>query len=121
MSGNILDNNKYTTDKASISIHGWNGGKFFRKVLTFVFKSLVLVVSAWYLYAHVLINTEFRSILSQSLDILSHPVSIWLFSATIIMSIINWSLETQKWRFLLKRFTRISFGRAFSAILSGNA
>lgn len=42
----------------------------------------------------------------------------WLAVAFLLLPV-NWSLETQKWRYLLFPFYRLSFGRAFSGIMAG--
>ncbi len=92
-----------------------------QKIITWVFKLAVLIFSGWYLYVHVIQNAKFREIFTISASILENPLSAWLIVACFAMTVINWSIESLKWRYLLHRFTRISFIRAFAAIMSGNA
>ncbi len=94
---------------------------FWQKVIIWLFKLVVLVFSGWYLYVHVIQNEKFKEIFTISESILENPLSIWLLTACFAMTIMNWSIETLKWQFLLKRFAKISFPRAFAAILAGNA
>lgn len=42
----------------------------------------------------------------------------WLAVAFLLLPV-NWSLETQKWRYLLSPFLKLSFRRAFSGIMAG--
>lgn len=91
-----------------------------QKIVVLGIKIIVLVFSGWYLYVHVLENTKFKDVYTQSAYILSNPSSVWILSLCLTMVLLNWSIETIKWQFLLKRFAHITFLRAFSAILSGN-
>lgn len=43
------------------------------------------------------------------------------FLLVIILMFINWGLETRKWQFLIRDIQKISFLRAYRAILSGQA
>jgi len=95
--------------------------KLLQKALVFMVKLAVLAISGWYFYMHIIRNPEFWKIFSLSKSILTNPISIWLFVVCIIMVFMNWGIETLKWQFLLKRFAKISFPKAFAAILSGNA
>ncbi len=100
--------------------HLWEW-KLLQKALVFVIKLAVLAISGWYFYVHIIRNPEFWKIFSLSQSILANPVSVWLFGVCIVMVFMNWGIETMKWQFLLKRFAKISFPKAFAAILSGNA
>ncbi len=44
-----------------------------------------------------------------------------IFVVTIALMLINWSIESYKWRFLILKIERVSFLRAFKAILTGLA
>ncbi|MBK7406739.1 MAG: flippase-like domain-containing protein [Saprospirales bacterium] len=45
----------------------------------------------------------------------------WLLWTAILLVPLNWGLETQKWRSLLRRFIPISFWQSYRAILAGVA
>jgi len=94
--------------------------KFLWKAFIFVIKLAVLVFSGWYLYVHVILNARFKDLFVLSLSILHNPASAWLFASCLALGLVNWSLETLKWQFLIRRFAQISFPRAFAAILSGS-
>jgi len=113
MAGNILESIGYKN-------HLWIG-KSFQKPLVFILKLAVLIFSGWYFYVHIIQNVEFWKIFTLSQSILTNSSSIWLFAVCIVMVFMNWGIETLKWQFLLKRFVKISFPKAFAAILSGNA
>ena len=97
------------------------GQELWQKIVVIVLKSAVLAFSAWYLYVHVIENSRFNDIYALTASILSNSLSVWILMSCLSMAILNWAIETLKWQFLLKRFARISFPRAFLAILSGNS
>ena len=113
MGEHILENNKL--------FNRLRERKFLQKGFIFMVKLAVLAISGWYFYVHIIRNPEFWKIFSLSQSILIHQASIWLFGVCILMVFMNWGIETLKWQFLLKRFAKISFPKAFAAILSGNA
>lgn len=47
--------------------------------------------------------------------------SSWKIYVTFFLMIVNWGLETLKWQLSIRHLCRISFGRAFMAILAGVA
>jgi len=96
-------------------------GKSFQKISLILVKWSVMVLSARYLYFHVIKNTHFDDIYNLSISILTNPTSIWILAVCLLLVFINWGLETMKWRFLIKSFASISFLRSFAAIMSGNA
>lgn len=45
----------------------------------------------------------------------------WYFLLAVLLVPVNWGIETQKWRCLLRRFTPVSFWKGFRAVLAGVA
>jgi uncharacterized membrane protein YbhN (UPF0104 family) len=44
---------------------------------------------------------------------------IWNLAATVLLMIVNWSIEAIKWRMSVRQIQHISFFKAFKAVLSG--
>jgi len=44
---------------------------------------------------------------------------IWNLVGTVALMLVNWSIETVKWRTAVKRIQNVGFGTAFKAVLSG--
>lgn len=69
------------------------------------------------LYRQVLSNTDLREAL-QSLKVNLIDGRGW-FMIVLILTCLNWTLETIKWKSLVNRLDNISFGRAFLGVLLG--
>src|SRR5436190_15270805 len=48
-----------------------------------------------------------------------HSLLLWNLVAIIILMIVNWSIEAVKWQLAIKTIQRVSFLKAFRAVLSG--
>ena len=93
--------------------------QFVRK--TFV---LLLKLSASGLLLYALYRQLFVRSTPETLDLFKKGFgasSIPYFLSVLLLMLINWGLETQKWRLLLAKVEELSFTRAFKAILGGVA
>jgi uncharacterized membrane protein YbhN (UPF0104 family) len=46
-------------------------------------------------------------------------VMIWNLAGTLVLMVANWSIETIKWKLAIQKIQRVSFFKAFKAVLSG--
>jgi hypothetical protein len=83
-------------------------------------KALLLALLAWVIYRQVW-SREDAGLLLQTFQSHWHGAKRWYLLGAILLVPLNWGLETQKWRLLLRRFTPISFWRSYRAILAGVA
>lgn len=91
--------------------------KRYKRILNFVAGPVLFVLLAVSIY-HKLAQ---RPDLGQSWDnirILFHTHA-YLLGILILLMLVNWGLESLKWKILISSVQRISFFRAFKAILSG--
>jgi uncharacterized membrane protein YbhN (UPF0104 family) len=73
---------------------------------------------AYSIYTQVLTKPNLQVSLQQMLSTLKHKGGIALVMVLIGM-LFNWGLEARKWQMLVKPLQKVSFLRAFSAVLSG--
>ncbi|WP_425549820.1 lysylphosphatidylglycerol synthase domain-containing protein [Chitinophaga oryziterrae] len=73
---------------------------------------------AYSIYTQVLTKADLQTSLRQMLSTLRNKGGIALVVVLIGM-LFNWGLEARKWQMLVKPLQKISFLRAFSAVLSG--
>lgn len=91
--------------------------KVLRKYLNTFIKLLIFIGLGVVLYKQVLSNTDLKIALKSLKENLIDGRG-W-FMMVLILTVINWSLETVKWRLLVNRLDQISFFRAFLGILLG--
>jgi uncharacterized membrane protein YbhN (UPF0104 family) len=73
---------------------------------------------AYSIYTQVLTKADLQTSLRQMFSTLKNKGGIAL-AVVLIGMLFNWGLEARKWQMLVKPLQRISFLRAFSAVLSG--
>lgn len=88
--------------------------------IALLLKLAALAGLVWVLYRQIWSRED-------ALDLLATFRAHWsdgawgLFLAAVLLAPVNWGLETQKWRCLLRRFTPISYWQSYRAILAGVA
>ena len=95
-----------------------NKNKLFR-YLGILFKVMALVLTFWFIYDRIFTTQNLGEIQRYFSQHLSVGANLWMLIVAVLLTGFNWGLETYKWRFLILRIERISFGRAFKAVLSG--
>ncbi len=48
-----------------------------------------------------------------------HVNSFWFLVLALVLVLVNWGLESLKWKFLIQKFEKLSFFLSFKAVLSG--
>lgn len=88
-----------------------------RKYLNTFIKLIIFIGLGYVLYRQVFTNSDVTTALASLKENLIHGRG-W-FVIVVILTFINWSIETVKWRFLVNRLDNISFRRAFLGVLFG--
>lgn len=91
--------------------------KEFRKYLNPFIKLIIFTGLGYALYKQVFTNADVKSALNALEDNLIHGRG-W-FILVLILTVLNWTVETIKWRFLVNKLDQITFKRAFAGILFG--
>ncbi|WP_346236524.1 lysylphosphatidylglycerol synthase transmembrane domain-containing protein [Niabella insulamsoli] len=73
---------------------------------------------AWSIYRQISRQPGLEEALSEIKASLA-SANVFFLIATIVLMLVNWSLEAYKWMLAVKRVQQISFARAFKAIFSG--
>ena len=89
------------------------------RLLGMFLKAFMLLLTIWFIYDRIFTTKNLSEIQDYFVIHLFDIHSIWMFVVCVILSILNWGLETAKWRLLILKIEKISFTRAFKAILSG--
>lgn len=91
--------------------------KEFRKYLNPFIKLIIFAGLGYALYKQVFTNDDVKSALNALEENLIHGRG-W-FIIVLILTVLNWTVETIKWRFLVNKLDKITFKRAFAGILFG--
>lgn len=90
-----------------------------RKTYNYIIRIVIVLVTYGFIYRQVfrkrhpdeIISTFHESIMSGDLWV--------LFALLILLMLLNWGLESFKWRILISKVEKISFFKAYQAVLTG--
>lgn len=88
------------------------------KVISIILKVLIICGTTYYIFSRIRKQDYLDfSVLLQS--ILNSASGVLLVAVVVMLMLVNWSAETFKWQLLIRNTEKQSFGKAFSAVLSG--
>jgi len=79
---------------------------------------LLFVWLSWTIYREIKNQPDLKKTWLHIRESFSSPL-LWNLFAVIILMVINWSIETIKWKLAIKKIQRINFLKSFKAVLSG--
>jgi len=90
-----------------------------KKSLNIIFRVLIIGMTWGYIIRQVFYHREWDDLLPAFSRMMDH--SGWLISSGLVMilMLLNWSLESRKWQFMIGKIEKVSFFRSFQAVLTG--
>jgi uncharacterized membrane protein YbhN (UPF0104 family) len=79
---------------------------------------ILFILLSWSIYRQLSNQQHLQKSWQQISDSFTSPRILYLLSAIVLM-IVNWTLETVKWKLCIRRIQQIRFITAFKAVLSG--
>jgi MFS family permease len=92
-----------------------------KKTYNIILRLLILVATWGFIYTKIFKNEEWLRQFSSFRDFYQDPVFVRMLVLVVFLMIVNWSLETVKWRFMIGKIEHLSFLRAFQAVLTGSS
>jgi hypothetical protein len=100
--------NKMTEQKAKI-----------RKSLNYLIRVVIIIVTYGFIYRQVFVEHKLQDIPGMFSRITEQQQYLALMILTFILMLINWGIESYKWKLLIAKIEKISFIRAFRAVMTG--
>jgi len=79
---------------------------------------LLFLWLSWSIYREIKHQPDLKKVWQHISESFHSPL-LWNLVAVIILMIVNWSIEAFKWQLSIKKIQRLSFLKAFRAVLSG--
>lgn len=90
-----------------------------RKTFNYLIRGLIIVVTYGFIYRQVFIHHEWNDF-STVFDRYMEKDNAWLFIALILfMMLVNWGIESLKWKYLIMKIEKVSYFKAFQAVMAG--
>lgn len=82
-------------------------------------RAAIIIFAIWFIYNEIFYNTNISKVLDSVKGFFYKDNFFLYLSFIIFLMPINWSIESIKWKYLIKKLEDISFIKAFKAILTG--
>ncbi len=90
-----------------------------RKTYNLAVRLFIFVFAAYFLYDQIFRKNDILSLLDDYKSHLDNHRFLFNLFLVLVLSVVNLSIETEKWRFLISKLERVSFINAFKAVLTG--
>jgi hypothetical protein len=90
-----------------------------RKTINYLIRALIIVVTYGFIYRQVFIERKLPEIIDVFNNMMGRNNAWMMLTLILILMLINWSLESVKWRLLIAKIENVSFLRSFKAVLTG--
>ena len=89
------------------------------KIYGLIIKSTIIILAFWFIYRRLFVKENIETtVLSFKNDF--HQITfIKSLVFIVFLMLVNWSLETFKWKYLIRKIENVSFIKSFVAVFSG--
>jgi uncharacterized membrane protein YbhN (UPF0104 family) len=89
------------------------------KTFNYLIRALIILLTYWFIYSQVFKGHKVREIEDFLFGIWQEENSGLLLALILFMMLVNWGLESLKWKILIAKIEKVQFIRAFQAVLTG--
>ncbi len=90
-----------------------------KKTLNIVFRVLIILLTWGYIYRQIFYQREWDELLIPFSRIIGNPGLQTELALVLLLMILNWSIESRKWQFMIGKIEKVPFFRSFQAVLAG--
>ncbi len=89
------------------------------KTYNIIIQIIIIIVALGFVYKQIFYKKDLDKIIYSFEDLFKTNDFIIKFSLIILLMIVNWGIESLKWKFLIKKIENVSFLKSFKAVLTG--
>ncbi|MEI6816023.1 MAG: lysylphosphatidylglycerol synthase domain-containing protein [Bacteroidota bacterium] len=82
-------------------------------------KLAIVLVSCWFIYQKVFIKERFTDYQNSYRQFIDNGDHILILTLVMALMLLNWGLESIKWKMMVRKIERITFFKAIEAVCSG--
>ncbi|MCF8296786.1 MAG: flippase-like domain-containing protein [Saprospiraceae bacterium] len=90
------------------------------KTYNLIIKIVIILMAYGFIYNRIFHKEDFHEAINNFANSIYNKKFILLLCVVFALMIVNWGIESGKWRYLIKKIESISFLKAYKAILAGN-
>ena len=89
------------------------------KICGIAIKILIIALAFWFIYRRLFVKDRLDEAIKNFQDNFNQPSFIIGLLLVAALMLVNWTIETLKWRFLISKIEKLSFLNALIAVFSG--
>ena len=89
------------------------------KTYNYIIRVAIIVATYYFIYKEIFKENKLDYVVDSFNDLISKPFVTILFAWTLGLMLVNWGIESLKWKFLINKVEKISYLKSYEAILSG--
>jgi len=90
-----------------------------RKTINYLIRGLIILLTYGFIYHQVFVNHRLKDFSDVISTAMARDNSWYMLALLLAMMLLNWSLESIKWKVLIAKIEKLSFFRSFRAVMSG--
>ena len=91
------------------------------KTYNLIIKLVIILLAYGFIYYRVFYKNEFENLINNFKLSFNKSEFILILSIVFFLMLINWGIESSKWKYLIRKIEKISFLKSYKAILAGNS
>ena len=89
------------------------------KIYGLIIKTTIIILAFWFIYRRLFVNENINTTVLSFKNNFNQIYFIKSLAFVVFLMIVNWSLETFKWKYLIRKIENVSFVKSFVAVFSG--
>ena len=90
-----------------------------RKTFNYLIRALIILITYGFIYREVFVERRLQEIPGVFTRVIEKRQNLLMMSFILFLMLINWSIESVKWKMLIEKIEGVSFIRAFKAVMTG--
>jgi hypothetical protein len=90
-----------------------------KKTCNILLRIIIFATTYGFLYKKIIHVKDWQQQYNLFTGLIEKPVIKNLLFIVVLLMLINWGLESQKWRYMIKKIERVSFFRSLQAVFTG--
>jgi uncharacterized membrane protein YbhN (UPF0104 family) len=90
-----------------------------RKTINYLIRVLIILFTYGFIYRQVFMERRLIDLKDFLSRMMEKENAGWFLALILFMMLVNWSVESVKWKILIAKIEKISFVRAFKAVMTG--
>jgi len=90
-----------------------------RKTINYLIRAVIILFTYGFIYRQVFLERKLLDLKDFLSRVMEKENALWFLALILFMMLVNWSLESVKWKILIGKIEKLSFFKAFKAVMTG--